>query len=172
MKSPMENAGQNSCTDRPRLGVGPVDDDDRATAVADMPRVGDLARPNFVSLPAWFGCGQAAAVLRLKAMDYVLVSDERGARRVASLKCLATAPAERGLAACTTAFGPALPLATPADRALRMMDAQGSDHAGVVSGGLVVGILSREAAITAVLEARTRSRDDHQNGQAACRLAA
>src|SRR5438552_2440369 len=130
MKSPMENARQNRRDDRPRLGVGSVDDHGRSEAAADMPQVGDLARPNFVSLPPWFSCGQAAAVLRLKAMDFVLVSDERGARRVASLQWLATAPAERGLAACATSFGPALALATPADRALRMMDAQGSDHAG------------------------------------------
>src|SRR3954451_9525179 len=123
MKSPMENARQNRCDDRPRREVGPVDDHDRCDTVFDMPPVRDLVRPNFVSLPAWFGCGKASAVLRLKAMDFVLVSDGRGVQRVASREQLAAAPADRGIAGCATPFGPAVALALPADAALRLMDA-------------------------------------------------
>lgn len=163
----MENARQNRRVDRLRLGVRQLAERDHATAAVvdtdmpravDMPRVGDLARQNFVSLPAWFGSAKACAVLRFKAKDFALVSDEGGVQRVASFEQLAAAPAERGIAACAAPFGPGVALATPADRALQLMDAHGSDHAGVISGGVVVGVLSRDALTAAVAEAVVRTR--------------
>jgi CBS domain-containing protein len=167
MKTPMEKTHQNRHDDRPTVGISDVIGHGcPAPAVVDvgLPTVGELARQNFVTLPAWFGCAQACAVLRLKGMDFVLVSDDRGVRRVASLEQLTAAPAERGIAACAIPFGPGVALATPADRALRLMDAHGSDHAGVVvSGGVVVGIVSREALAAAVAEACARTRGTYQN---------
>src|SRR3954464_13934547 len=118
MKTPMENASHNRRDERPKGDVGQLADRDRTRAVVvdvSMPRAGDLVRPNFVSLPAWFGCGKASAVLRLKAMDFVLVSDGRGVQRVASREQLVAAPADRGIAGCATPFGPAVALALPAD---------------------------------------------------------
>jgi hypothetical protein len=164
MKTPMEKTPQNRHDERPRGGISEVIGNERAAAVGvDLPTVGALARQNFVTLPAWFGCGQACAVLRLKGVDFVLVADDRGVRRVASLGQLAAAPAERGIAACAIPFGPSVAFATPADRALRLMDAHGSDHAGVVvSGGVVVGIVCREALTAAVAEAFARTRGAYQ----------
>lgn len=177
MKTPMENAHQSRRDDRPRVRIRQLADHDRAVAAAvevGMPEAGDLARQNFVSLPAWFGCAKACAVLLLKARDFVLVSDERGVRSVASLEQLAAAPAERVIAACATPFGPGVALATPADRALLLMDAHGSDHAGVISGGIVVGILSRNVLTAAVAEAVARTRRAHEKSSSvvAGRLAA
>jgi hypothetical protein len=162
MKTPMEKTHQNRHDDRPRVGISEVSAGEcPPPAVVDVhiPTVGELARQNFVTLPAWFGCAQACAVLRLKGLEFALVSDDRGVRRVASLAQLAAVPAERGIAGCAIPFGPGVALATPADRALRLMDAHGSDHAGVVvSGGVVVGIVSRDALRAALTEARARTR--------------
>jgi hypothetical protein len=166
MKTPMEKTPQNRHEDRPRGGISEVGGEECAAPAAvpvDLPTVGELTRQNFVTLPAWFGCAQACAVLRLKGVEFVLVADDRGVRRVASLEQLAAAPAERGIAACAVPFGPSVALATPADRALRLMDAHGSDHAGVVvSGGVVVGIVCREALTAAVAQACARTRGAYQ----------
>src|SRR3954464_13385945 len=115
MKTPMEKTHQNRHDDRRSVRISDVMGDECPAVVhVGLPTVGELARQNFVTLPAWFGCAQACAVLRLKGVDFVLVSDERGVRRVASLEQLTRAPAERGIAACAIPFGPGVPLGTPA----------------------------------------------------------
>lgn len=111
------------------------------------PRVGDFVADGAVSVPPWFTSAQALAVLRLKARSFVLVSGPgRGSGRVASRDRLAAAAPDQSVSGSSQLLGPAVTPLTTVAEALRMMDVAASDHAAVVVGGVVVGILSRAEA--------------------------
>ena len=158
MKSPMENRSENRHETDGRMSLGHLADGAGASPAPSQARVAEVASPNAISLPIWFDSAKACSVLRLKARSFVLLSDARGVRRVASLARLAAAPADRGLVASSVPLGPAVTPVTPLSQALRLMDTHAADHAAVVVGGVVVGILSREVAVRAIVQAPASSR--------------
>ena len=114
------------------------------------PRVAAIATPNALTLPAWFSAAQASAVLRLKSRSFVLIAGAQGIARVASRDRLAGAPADQSVTGSAVPLGPGITPSTPVAVAVRRRDAHGTDHAAVVVGGAVLGIVTREAAVRAL----------------------
>jgi CBS domain-containing protein len=114
------------------------------------PRAGEIVARNVVTLPAWFPARKALAVLRLKKVDFALLSDARGAQAVALAEDLAAASPERPLSGCATALGPAISAQLPIDEVLSFMNRHAALHVPVLLGGVVLGLLSHAAAADAV----------------------
>jgi len=94
-----------------RIPVGRLGSPETARSAvnpARSPRVADLATSGVVSLPGWFTCAQARAVLQLKGCSFALISDARGASRVASREHLAAARPDQMWAGVAVPLAPAL----------------------------------------------------------------
>jgi hypothetical protein len=105
-----------------------------------------LASDNFLSLPAWFPAEKACAILRATGKRFVLIADGNGLGRIADRQQLASAPLSKSVSWCGVPLGPSVtPAATP-DEVLGLMDAHRMAYLPVVVGGVVVGIVARDAA--------------------------
>ena len=100
---------------------------------------------DFLTLPAWFGAQQAAAVLRSKGKRLALIAGVDGMTSVADLHRLAAAPGTKSISWCATPLGPAVLPTTSLDEVHRLMDVHGSDYLPVVTGGVIVNILARDS---------------------------
>jgi CBS domain-containing protein len=98
-----------------------------------------------VSLPAWFPADKAAAILRHHATAFAFVTDRTGISGTASLVELERIPRTKSVAWVATPLGRAISLDTAPAEALAMMRRQGLDHLPASVGGLIVGIVTRDA---------------------------
>jgi hypothetical protein len=103
------------------------------------------ASDDFLTLPAWFQAGSAAAVLRSKGKRLALIADGNGMVSVADVHQLAAAPGTKSISWCASPLGPAVSPTTSLAEARRLMDAHGSAYLPVVMGGVIVKILSRDS---------------------------
>jgi hypothetical protein len=101
----------------------------------------------FIRLPSWFPTDKAAAVLRQKGQRFALVVDRAGSTGLAHLGQLAAAPPTKSVLWCARPLGRAVTSAALVDEALALMTAASVDHLPVTVDGLLVGILTREAAL-------------------------
>ena len=104
-----------------------------------------LASDNFLTLPAWFPADKASAVLRKKGKRFALVGDRNGTELVADLHCLSSAPPTKSVSWCASPLGPGVAPTATLDQVACLMDARGSAYLPVVVGGLIVGIVARDA---------------------------
>lgn len=116
----------------------------RKTLLAS-PGIAPAVKRALVSLPAWFPAGQAAAVLRHHAAAFAFVTDRAGISGTASLEDLAAAPRTKSVSFVATPLGHALSIDSTATEALASMRRQGHSHLPVVVGGLIIGMVTREA---------------------------
>jgi hypothetical protein len=105
----------------------------------------ESASDDFLTLPAWFGAEQAAAVLRSKGKRLALIAGGDGMSSVADLHRLAAAPSTKSISWCAVPLGPAVLPTTSLGEARRLMDAHGSAYLPVVTGGVIVSILARDS---------------------------
>jgi|GEM_PF-5597963 len=116
---------------------------------------------NCLTLPAWFPADKAAAVLRQQKKQFVLLADHKGTTRAASLDQLEQAPVTKSVLWCGRPLGPAVSTSTPRHEALRLMETHVHSYLPIVMGGVVLGILTRQAlsakSPTAVTSAAVRS---------------
>ena len=140
MESPKLDAARpmagTSDGDRLRVGSFPAGDDEGFQG---------LASDNFISLPAWFPADKASAILRKTGKRFVLISDRNGIERVTDLRQLASAPSTKSVSWCALPLGPSVTLQATRDEVLRLMDGRRSAYLPVVIGGVIVGIVARDA---------------------------
>jgi hypothetical protein len=128
------------------------------TALAEGPRIAEVAIPNAITLPAWFSSAQACAVLQLKARSFVLMVGAQGIDRVASRGRLASAPPQQSITGSAVPLGPGVTPSTPVAEAVRLMDDRAADHVAVVVAGAVLGIVTRDDAARALASGPPRPR--------------
>jgi len=128
------------------------------TALAEGPRIAEVARPNAVTLPAWFSSAQACAVLQLKARSFVLIAGAHGIDRVASRARLASALPQQSITGSAVPLGPGVTPSTSVAEAVRLMNDRAADHVAVVVAGAVLGIVPREDAARALASGPPRPR--------------
>jgi len=119
-------------------------------ALAEGPRIAEVAIPNAITLPAWFSSGQACAVLQLKARSFVLIAGAQGVDRVAPRVLLAAAPSHQSITGSAVPLGPGVTPSTSVAEAVRLMDDRATDHVAVVVAGAVLGIVTRDDAARAL----------------------
>ena len=110
------------------------------------------ASDDFLTLPAWFQAGSAAAVLRSKGKRLALIADRNGMTSVADVRRLAAAPSGKSVSWCASPLGPAVSPTTSLAEAHRLMDAHGSAYLPVVMGGVIVKILARDSVPAVVTD--------------------
>ena len=157
MNDPMDGRSENRYATERGAPVGHLPRNARVTSDNPLASAGSVACQNFITLPSWFSAAQGHAVLRLKGKLFALVSDAQGTQSIARVDDLAAAPAHKSLAWSMTALGPAVADVTPVDEALRIMDQHGATCVPVVLGGVVLGVLSRDAAREALATDTARS---------------
>lgn len=102
---------------------------------------------DFISLPSWFPAEKAAAVLRQQGRRFALVVNRAGATGLADVGQLAAAAPTKSVLWCARPLGRAVTSDALLDEALTLMTAAAVDHVPVTVDGLLVGILTREAAL-------------------------
>jgi hypothetical protein len=107
--------------------------------------IASAVKRDLVSLPAWFPADKAAAILRHHAAAFAFVTDRTGISGTASLVELERIPRTKSVAWVATPLGRAIALDTSPADALAMMQRQGLDHLPASVGGLIIGIVTREA---------------------------
>ena len=124
---------------------------------------------NCLTLPAWFPADKAAAVLRQQRKQFVLLADHKGTTHAASLDQLEQAPATKSVLWCGRPLGPAVSTATPRHEALRLMETHVHSYLPILMGGVVLGILTRQALAANGPSAGTSSatRSDEEQSLAA-----
>jgi Mg/Co/Ni transporter MgtE len=126
--------------------AGPMANIDGDGDGADREGFQGLASDNFLSLPAWFPADKASAILRQTGKRFVLVSDRNGIERVTDLRQLASAPSTKTVSWCALPLGPSVGPQATLDEVLRLMEERRSAYLPVVVGGMIVGIVARDAA--------------------------
>ncbi len=107
--------------------------------------IAPAVKRELVSLPAWFPADKAAAILRHHAAAFAFVTDRTGISGTASLVELERVPRSKSVAWVATPLGRAISLDTTPAEALAMMRRQGLDHLPASVGGLIIGIVTRQA---------------------------
>lgn len=112
----------------------------RAAQPVSETRVEEVMARDFVSLPPWFSAAQAAKVLRQTGKSCALFNG----RLLATVTELEAGGA-KSAASCATPLGPAISVAASLDDAWAIMQRKRLERAAVVLGGVLVGIVTREA---------------------------
>jgi CBS domain-containing protein len=111
--------------------------------------VGELVSVGAVKVPSWFTVGAALRVARLKNVSHVLVTDRHSVVGTIATDVMASAPAPDPLARWMTASDVTISVDTSEEEALRLM-ARGLDCLPVVSGAILLGIVTRADLTSAV----------------------
>ena len=119
----------------------------------ERPCVAEAMSSDFISLPAWFPAEKAASVLRLKSKGFAFISGPGGQTSLVALEELDGAPVRKSVAWCVRPLGPTVAQDATLDDAVALMDRHAIDHVPVVMGRLLVGIVTRDAAIDRLLAA-------------------
>lgn len=116
----------------------------RAAGADQAATIGSCAGGAPVKLPAWFAVGAAARVAQLKGVGYLLVLDRGAVVGTIGRAALAAAPATDLLARWMTPVAVSVTPETTREEAWRLMALQGLDCLPVVSGPLLMGLVTRE----------------------------
>lgn len=160
MNCALEERSEAQCEPADRLSSGHPGR--AASSISPSVHVADVGVVGAISLPPWFSCRQARAVLQLKARGFALISGARGVDRVASLQRIAAAPPDQSVTAVAGPLGPPVTSSTPLLDAVRMMDAAAIDHAVLTTEGVVLGILLRAEAARALAALPSSRRRSHR----------
>jgi CBS domain-containing protein len=114
-----------------------------SAALPETTTVGSCASTSVVKVPSWFTAGAAARVAQLKGVAHLLVVDRGAVVGTAARATLLAAPASEPLARIMSATVSVTP-ETSREEAWRLMALQGLDCLAVVSGPLLVGLVTRE----------------------------
>jgi CBS domain-containing protein len=105
--------------------------------------VAELANHTVVKLPSWFTVAAALRVARLKGCSHLLVTDRHRVVGTIATHLLATAPGADPLARWMTASELTLAATLSDQEAWRVMSLEGLDCVPVVSGAVLLGIVTR-----------------------------
>jgi CBS domain-containing protein len=105
--------------------------------------IAGLVRPGAVKVPAWFTAAAALRVARLKGVEHLMVLDRQQLVGAVSVRALAGVPGHHPVARAMTASRLSVTLDIPADEALALMVAHRLECLPVVSGALLVGMITR-----------------------------
>jgi Mg/Co/Ni transporter MgtE len=111
--------------------------------------VGELASMGAVKVPSWFTVGAALRVARLKDVSHVLVTDRQSVVGSIAADVMAQASPTDPLARWMTASDVTIAADASEEEALRLM-ARGLECLPVVSGAVLLGIVTRADLTTAV----------------------
>jgi Mg/Co/Ni transporter MgtE len=106
------------------------------------PTVADVASTLVVKVPGWFTAGAALRVARLKGADHLLVVDRQQLIGSISADTLAAASPQVPLERLMTRTGATVTPETPLRDAHRLMARAGVGCLPVVSGALLLGVVS------------------------------
>jgi CBS domain-containing protein len=109
------------------------------------PPVADFMSTTLVKVPAWFTAGAALRVGRLKRAAHLIVLDRQQVVGSVAVELLARLPAHEPVARAMIATRLAVGPDTSRRAALTLMDLQRLDCLPVVSGALLVGVVTRTA---------------------------
>jgi Mg/Co/Ni transporter MgtE len=115
------------------------------SAGAAEPSVGDLMSTRPIKVPAWFTAAAALRVARLKRAPYLFVLDRQQLVGSVSVDLLARAAAHAPVARAMVGSRLSVCPDTSRQAALCLMNQHGLDCLPVVSGALLVGVVTRSA---------------------------
>src|SRR4029450_13070702 len=115
----------------------------RQEPAASATTVADFVCTQIARVPAWFTAAQALQVAQLKDVDHVLVEQHGRVQGSVSRDVLALAPSHDLCARWFTRSEAPVEPSTSAAAAEQLLSSTGASCLPVVSGGLLVGTISR-----------------------------
>jgi CBS domain-containing protein len=105
--------------------------------------VGELASTGTVKLPSWFTAAAALRVARLKGVEHLLVTDRSMVVGSVSAHALGNARATEPLARLMTAGDVTIAAEASEEEAWALMSRRGVECLAVVSGAILLGVVTR-----------------------------